>query len=93
MMVGLIGVLAFAAIAAWFIAVIAVMNVVALAPRGRKLQSYFDLGWWRFAALEANIGAGVRPHVVIYRRAFLGFFICILAIAVVAVVTATAFVS
>jgi hypothetical protein len=65
---------------AWAMAVLAALNVVQLAPKGEKLTSYFRLGLWRFADLEATIGPQVTPHLIRYKRAFLVFFAVIVAI-------------
>jgi hypothetical protein len=71
---------------AWAIAALAALNVVSLAPKGEKLSVYFQLGLWRFAALEARLGAAVRPHLIRYRRAFFVFFAVIGAIIVLSAV-------
>ncbi|MGE0239103.1 MAG: hypothetical protein AB7F09_27245 [Parvibaculaceae bacterium] len=63
-----------AAFIAWAMAGLAALNVVSLAPKGEKLSVYFQLGLWRFAALEARLGAGVKPHLVRFKRAFYVFF-------------------
>ena len=65
---------------AWAFAALSAFNVVNLAPNGEKLSVYFQLGLWRFAALEARLGAAVKPHLVRYKRAFFVFFAVIVAI-------------
>jgi hypothetical protein len=84
---GLIHVIAFVgalvAFIAWAMAALSALSVVQLAPKGDKLTAYFDLGRWRFAALEARLGPTVTPHIVRYKRAFLIFFAAIGAIIVV----------
>jgi|GEM_PF-5067031 len=65
---------------AWAVAALSAFNVVNLAPRGEKLSVYFQLGLWRFSALEARLGAAVKPHLVRYKRAFFVFFAVIVAI-------------
>ncbi|MGE3875724.1 MAG: hypothetical protein AB7F74_22445 [Parvibaculaceae bacterium] len=65
---------------AWAFAALSAINVVSLAPKGEKLAAYFQLGMWRFAPLEASLGAGVRPHLIRYKRAFFVFFAVIAAI-------------
>ena len=69
-----------AAFIAWAIAALAALNVANLAPKGEKLSAYFDLGLLRFSALEVRLGAGVRPHLIRYKRAFSIFFAVIGAI-------------
>jgi hypothetical protein len=59
---------------AWAVALMTALSVVRLAPRGQKLASYFQLGWWRFAALEQRLGPQVLPLIQRYRRAFIVFF-------------------
>jgi hypothetical protein len=59
---------------AWAVALMTALSVVRLAPRGQKLASYFQLGWWRFAALEQRLGPQVLPLIKRYRRAFIVFF-------------------
>jgi hypothetical protein len=74
---------ALVAFVAWAMAALSALSVVQLAPKGDKLTAYFDLGRWRFAALEARLGPAVTPHIVRYKRAFLVFFAAIGAIFVV----------
>lgn len=74
---------ALVAFVAWAMAALSALSVVQLAPKGDKLTAYFDLGRWRFAALEARLGPAVTPHIVRYKRAFLVFFATIGAIFVV----------
>jgi hypothetical protein len=59
---------------AWAVALLTALSVVRLAPRGQKLASYFQLGWWRFAALEQRLGPPVLPLIKRYRLAFIVFF-------------------
>ena len=68
-----------AAVAAWALAVWSGMSLVSIAPRGGRLATLFDLGWWRFAAIEARIGPSAKTPIDRYRKAFLAFFLCILA--------------
>ncbi|MFZ5673832.1 MAG: hypothetical protein ACOZAM_12800 [Pseudomonadota bacterium] len=78
---------ALVAFIAWAMVALSALSVVQIAPKGDKLTSYFDLGRWRFAALETRLGPAVTPHVVRYKRAFLVFFAAIGAIVVVALST------
>ncbi len=79
MVTTLITALAFAALAAWVIAVTAALSIIGLAPKGQKLKAYFALGWWRFARVEAIAGPAAAPYIARYRQAFLAFFACIFA--------------
>jgi hypothetical protein len=65
---------------AWVLAAFSTLNVVNLAPKGEKLTSYFQLGLWQFASLEARLGPQVRPHLTCYKRAFFAFCAVIVAI-------------
>lgn len=75
------------AFVAWAFAGLSALSVVQLAPKGEKLSSYFELGCWRFAALEARLGPAVTPHLVRYKRAFLVFFAAICAMLVLVLST------
>lgn len=72
---------------AWSIAGLSALAVARIAPRGEKLNSSFELGRWRFAALETRLGPAVTPHLVRYRRAFLVSFAAICAMIVLALST------
>lgn len=85
-----IGVLALAAVGAWAVAVLSALSIVGLAPKGRKLSAYFALGRWRFGEVEAIAGPAAAPHIARYKKAFMAFFACILATAVVIVLIAMA---
>jgi hypothetical protein len=62
------------AFVAWAIASLSALNVANLAPQGERLAAAYQLGLWRFAALEESLGATVRPYIVRFRRAFFVFF-------------------
>jgi hypothetical protein len=68
---------------AWAIAALCALNVANLAIKGEKLAAYFDLGCFKFAALESRFGPAVLPHLIRYQRAFLVFFATVAAIAIV----------
>ena len=70
---------------AWAIAVLNAMNITSLAPPGEKLATYFKLGMWKFAEIEALLGPAVKPHLMRYKRAFLVFFAVIGAIMALAI--------
>jgi hypothetical protein len=78
---------ALVAFIAWAIAGLSVLNVASLAPAGEKLAASYQLGLWRFAALEASLGARVRSHLIRYKRAFCVFFAVIGAILALSLVT------
>lgn len=79
-MIGIvIAILALFAVVAWVIAAIAAVQVIGMSPKGQKFRNYGRLGWWRFAELEAQLGAGVSTYLRTYQRAFIAFIVCILA--------------
>jgi hypothetical protein len=71
---------ALAAFIACSIAALSAIKVAILAPKGKRFAASLQLCRWRFAALEASLGASVEPHVIRYRRAFLVFLAVIGAI-------------
>jgi hypothetical protein len=71
---------ALAAFISWAIAALSAINVATLAPKGERLAASLQLCRWRFAALEASLGASVEPHIIRYKRAFLVFLAVIGAI-------------
>jgi hypothetical protein len=72
---------------AWAMAALSALNVANLAPKGEKLATSFELGLWHFAALEAKLGARVKPHLMRYKRAFMVFLALIGAILVLSFTT------
>jgi hypothetical protein len=62
------------------IAGLSALNVASIAHEGEKLAAACQLGLWRFGALEASLGARVKPHLIRYKRAFFVFFAVIGAI-------------
>ena len=77
----------FAAFIAWAVAFMTALSVIRLAPRGQKIASYLQLGWWRFAALEQRLGPPVQPLIRRYRLAFFVFFGIFLALLLIIVGT------
>jgi hypothetical protein len=73
------------AFVAWAVALMTALSVVRLAPRGQKLASYWQLGWWRFTALEQRLGPPVLPLIKRYRRAFIVFFGVIVALLLIVI--------
>lgn len=74
-----VSIIGLAAIVAWAFAAWSAMSLVSIAPRGGRLATLSDLGWWRFAAIEARIGPSAKTPIDRYRKAFVAFFLCILA--------------
>ena len=74
-----VGVLGLFAVVAWVLAVISAINIVRLTPKGQRLRTYGQLGWWQFDKVRATAGPAVDPHIRTYQRAFLAFFLCVLA--------------
>ena len=78
---------ALTAFVAWAIAGLAALNVATLAPEGGKFAAAYQLGLWRFAALETSLGTTVKPHVIRYKRAFCIFFAVIGAMLALSITT------
>ena len=80
---------ALGALAAWVVAAISALEIVRLAPKGGKLAAYWNLGWWRHAAIAQALGPAANAPLRRYRFAFCVFFGCVLAmIAAVFLLTA-----
>ncbi len=65
------------ALAAWLTAAVSAISLVRLAPRGKRLSTYFDLGWWRFAKIAATIGPPAAPYSTRYKWSVVVFFGCV----------------
>lgn len=76
----LFAILILAALAAWVVAAWSAAALFGLAPKGRKLQTYFDVGRWRFDKVRAAVGPAAEPHIRRFRLAFLSFFIVLLSV-------------
>ena len=74
-----IGILGLFAVVAWVVAVMSAIQIVRLAPAGERLRTYGRLGWWRFDAIREQIGGAADQPIRSYQRAFVAFFICVLA--------------
>ena len=72
----LLAVLAFAA------AVIAAVQIVTLAPKGQKLTTYGQLGWWQFDKIRATVGPAGDVPIRTYQRAFVVFMVIVVLAAV-----------
>ena len=83
-----IGVLLLVALTAWAAAAFSALSIVALAPPGSKLTSYFQLGLGRFTTLEAALGVKAVPHLRRYRTALISFMACVIAGAAVSILLA-----
>lgn len=71
-------------VAAWVLAVWSALSIVRLAPQGRKIRAYFDLGLWRFERVRALTGPDAEVHLKRYRLAFFAFFAVIISVMVIA---------
>jgi len=78
----LLGVLMLLVAMSWIIAVISAIQIVGLAPKGEKLRTYGQLGWWQFDKIRATVGAAADRHIRTYQRAFAAFFIIVILAAV-----------
>lgn len=70
---------------AWAVAVLNALIITRLALPGEKLATYFKLGMWKFAEIEARLGPAVKPHILRYKRAFFVFFAVLGAIMALAI--------
>jgi hypothetical protein len=73
----LIGVLGLLVIVAWVAAVMAALQIVGLAPKGEKMRTYGQLGWWQFDKIRATIGPAADLPIRTYQRAFIVFIVIV----------------
>jgi len=73
----LLGVMMLLVAVAFLVAVTAAVQIVALAPRGLKLTTYGQLGWWQFDKIRATVGPGGDLPIRTYQRAFLVFMVIV----------------
>jgi hypothetical protein len=69
----LIGVAGLLVVMAWIVAIISAVQIVGLAPKGEKLRTYGQLGWWQFDKIRATIGPAADLPIRTYQRAFIVF--------------------
>lgn len=74
----LIGVLGLLVVVAWIVAVMAAIQIVNLAPRGEKIRTYGQLGWWQFDKIRATIGPAAELPIRTYQRAFIVFIVIVI---------------
>lgn len=79
-----------AAVVAWNVAVIAAFRIARLAPAGQRLDTWFFLGWWKFAKVRELAGDAAIPHIKRYIQAFLAFFAAVLTAVIIVVLAAMA---
>ena len=48
---------------AWLVIAHSNFSIFSMAPPEQKRQAIWDLGFWRYAALEARLGSKARPYV------------------------------
>jgi hypothetical protein len=70
----------------WVVAILAAVQITALAPAGQRFGTWIDLGAWRFAKIRTLAGAAVDPHIKRYVQAFLAFFAVVIAAAVISII-------
>ena len=63
----------------WLVAVLAAIRLVGTSPSGTGFATIFDLGMWRFGRIEARAGHAARVQIDRYRKAFMAFFLFVLA--------------
>ena len=81
----LIGVAGLLVVMAWIIAIISAVQIVGLAPKGEKLRTYGQLGWWQFDKIRATIGPAADLPIRTYQRAFMVFIVIVILGAVAGV--------
>lgn len=79
MLAAMFAVIATTVVLAWCIAAWSTLSILRVAPKGGKLQTYFDIGWWRFEKVRATVGSAAEPHLARYRLSCLLFFVLIFA--------------
>jgi hypothetical protein len=72
-------VLVLVAVVAWGVAIAAAVRITTLAPAGQRLETWFSLGWWRFARVRELAGDAAIPYIKRFVQAFLAFFAVVLA--------------
>lgn len=82
----LIGIVGTAAIGAWLVAAVTGIQIAMKMPAGQRLSGFYDLGWWRFAKIEAAAGPAVAPLSRRYRMAFAVFFGAVLCLILISAV-------
>ncbi|MDP3896135.1 MAG: hypothetical protein Q8Q62_05625 [Mesorhizobium sp.] len=70
---------ALGAAAAWLVAVASAFGLMTAAPPGTRFATIFDIGFWRFAAVESRVGPAAFTHIRRYRAAIITFFASVLA--------------
>ncbi|MGX5842496.1 hypothetical protein ACWGTI_17415 [Mesorhizobium sp. ArgA1] len=61
----------------WAVAMWAALAVWRVSPPGEKFGNYVRLGSWRFAALEARLGPGIRQALSRFRLGIIVFLACL----------------
>jgi hypothetical protein len=81
-------VLAGVAVAAWLFALVALVQIVGMAPAGQRMSTLFNLGWLRLGRVTAAAGPASAPYARTYFIAMLTFLVVVILIAAVAVLAA-----
>ena len=78
-MIGIIlSVVAVLAVFSWIIVAISVVRILMLAPKGKKVAVYGNLGWGKFDDIRAIVGPAADPHIRAMKRAGIAFVACVL---------------
>jgi hypothetical protein len=78
-MIQLLGaLLGLGAVVAFGTAVYSAGRVMMLVPAGKRLGSWFTLGWWQFDKVVELAGPGAHVHVRRYIIAVAGFLACVI---------------
>ncbi len=81
----LIGVAGLMVVMSWIVALVSAIQIVSLAPKGQKLRTYGQLGWWQFDKIRATVGSAADLPIRTYQRAFIAFLTLVILGAVAGV--------
>lgn len=73
----IIGVAGLLVVMSWVVAIVAAIQIVGLAPKGQKIRTYGQLGWWQFDKIRATIGPAADLPIRTYQRAFIVFIVIV----------------
>jgi hypothetical protein len=74
----LVGVAGLLVVVAWIVAIMSAIQIVSLAPKGEKIRTYGQLGWWQFDKIRATIGPAADQPIRAYQRAFIVFIVIVI---------------
>ncbi|HTV71587.1 MAG TPA: hypothetical protein VMF90_23905 [Rhizobiaceae bacterium] len=78
------------ALGGWVLAISAAFKVWSMSAPGEKFSNYMRLGLLQTSYLESRLGPSIRPTLVRYRNGLLLFLACVIIVAVVSILAASA---